>query len=108
MIGVFGVYVYRAEFTFMALVMINLALLAFVYIKDYRNLSGLRRLIGDKWAMTALSVCVVFVTLCLATPMGNLFGIVRNPIFYFLLSFIPPIAFILCFIFIVPGKNGKK
>ena len=104
----FGGYVYRAEFTFMALLMMNLALLVCVYANDLRNVSGLRRFISDRWSIAALCVCVLFTLLCLLTPMGALFGIVRNPVFYFLLSFVPPIAFILCFFFTSVDKNKKE
>lgn len=103
----FGTYIYKAEFTFMALLMLQIVLLVCVYARDLRNYPALYRLVKDKWAIATLSVSVIFTLLCFITPMGALFGIVRNPVFYFFLSFLPPVAFALCF-FILPDGNHKK
>jgi magnesium-transporting ATPase (P-type) len=108
MFSFFGSYIYRAEFTFMSLAMINLALLLCVYVKDIKDVNALHRLVRDKWAISALCVCVVFTAVCLVCrPIGAFFGIVRNPVFYFLLSFIPPVAFMLCFVIISTDKKRK-
>ena len=105
----FGRYAYKAEFTFISLSLMQLLTLLVVYSGDLRRTELHVRLSRSPWVIAQGITLVLFTLLCLVTPMGNMFGIVRNPIGYFLVSFVPAIAFGVChFVMTVPKKHASK
>ena len=105
-IGVFGSYLYRAEFTFISLVLMQMLTFFFIYSGDFKNKKIYLRLVNNKWIRITLAVTVLFTLICFITPVGQLFGVIRSPIFYFLLSFVPAVAYGFCFIF-AELRNSK-
>ncbi len=108
--GVLGNYVYKAEFTFMALALMQFAALFCIYSRSPRNLKSHISLVKNAIFTVLAALTVLFTLLCLITPMGVFFGIVRNPLFYFLLSFVPAIAFVLFWIVLeeIAAKKQAK
>ena len=106
--SIFGNYAYKAEFTFMALLLMQLLTLLCIYSSDIRNVETHKRLLCSYPFVISLALSVVFVTLCLAIrPLGNFFGVVANPLPYFLLSFVPAIAFGLCYFVMTLLEKGE-
>lgn len=106
MLVVFGSYLYSSEFTFISLTLMQVLTLVCLYCKDFRNKNALLRLINNIWAQIGVGVTVVFTALCLLTPVGKLFGVVKIPVFYFLISIVPAFAYAICFA--VMTNNEKK
>ncbi len=108
--GVLGNYVYKAEFTFMALALMQFAALFCIYSRSPRNIKSHLYLVKSILFIILASAVVLFTALCLITPIGTFFGIVRNPLFYFLLSFVPAIAFVTFWIVFeeIAAKKAKK
>ena len=86
----FGTYIYKAEFTFISLALMQIVALACVYAVDK---TSWRRFCRNRIAMIGGGVFLVFTLLCLLTPMGDLFGIVSIGLFYLLFSLIPAAVF---------------
>ena len=72
----FGSYIYKAEFTFISLALMQIMVMIIIYSKGFADVASVRRITKSKPAMISLSALAVFVLLCLITPMGDLFGIV--------------------------------
>ena len=71
----------------------------------------MRKLFTNKIFIIELATAFVFVLICFLTPLGNLFGLVNNPIIYLIASFLPSIAFLICFYamsFPRKKKNGEE
>ncbi len=96
--GVFGNYVYKAEFTFISLALMQIALLLCMYSGSIRNTARHKKLVQTPAFIVMSALTVIFAALCLLTPVGTFFGIVRAPAFYLLLSVVPAAAFLLCFV----------
>jgi len=108
LIDVFGSYNYRAEFTFMSLILMQLLTLLCIYSVDLRNIETHKRLLSSYPFIISIGLSVVFMALCLIVrPIGNFFGIVKNPLPYFLLSFVPAIAFGLCYFVMTLSEKGQ-
>ena len=99
----FGSYIYKAEFTFISLGLMQIAAFALVYSKD---IASAKRLLENKTALTGLGVFIVFTALCLLTPMGDLFGIVSIGIFYLLFAFVPTALFAVGYIVMGAKKRS--
>ncbi len=107
-LGIFGKYFYRAEFSFVSLVLLQAALLVCVYARDLRNKGAMLRLINNLGAQICIGVTLVFTILCFTTSVGRFFGIIESPISYFLLAFVPSIAFFICFMIMTVILDKKK
>lgn len=110
-IGVFGKYYYRAEYTFIAISLVQVCLFACVYVKDLLDVRSLKKLFGVKLFLIELVCIAAFILVCLVTPVGKLFGIVSIGFAYLVLSLFPATAFIVSYIvmgFALKKKNGKK
>ena len=111
LLNIFGNYIYKAEYTFTALALLQLSLFICVYVKDILSKSQMRRLFTNKIFIIELASALLFMLVCFLTPVGNLFGLVSNPIIYLLASFLPAIAFIICYYamsFPKKKKNGEE
>lgn len=108
LIDVFGNFNFKAEYTFCSLALLQLALFLCVYMRDILSKSQYKKLLSSKVFLIELGAIVLFVIICFLTPLGNLFGLVSNPIIYFLASFLPAIAFMICFYAISFPKEAKK
>ena len=109
LLSIFGNYIYKAEYTFTALLLLQLSLFLCVYLKDILSKSGHKRLFTNKVFIIELVSMLAFLLLCFFTPVGNLFGLVSNPVIYFLASFVPSIAFLICFYAMsFPKKKSEK
>ena len=97
LLDIFGNYIYKAEYTFTALLLLQLSLFVCIYVRDILSKSQMKRLFTNKIFLIELASGVLLVLLCFLTPVGNLFGLVSNPIIYLLASFLPAIAFIICY-----------
>jgi hypothetical protein len=97
LLDIFGNYIYKAEYTFTALLLLQLSLFICVYVKDILSKAQMRKLFTNKVFIIELAVAFVLVLICFLTPLGNLFGLVNNPIVYLIASFLPSIAFLICF-----------
>ena len=107
MLGVFGKFYYKAEFSFVSLLLLQLLLLVCVYAKDLRNKGALLRLVNDLSAQICAGTALIFTLLCFVTPIGRFFGIIETQFSYFLLAFVPTIAFFICFV-ALNAANEKK
>ena len=97
LLDIFGNYIYKAEYTFTALLLLQLSLFVCIYVRDILSKSQMKRLFTNKIFLIELASGLLLVLLCFLTPIGNLFGLVSNPIIYLLASFLPAIAFIICY-----------
>ncbi len=108
MFNVFGNYIYKAEFTYMSLALMHLLVLLCIYSGHLGNFKTHKKLFVTPLGIIEIIVIVVYTLLCfLIRPVGNFFGIIKNPLGYFLLSFVPAIAFALCF-FLSSAAQKKK
>ncbi len=109
LVPIFDAYIYKAEFTYTALLLLQIIALFCIYSGDLRNMAAHKRLITTPIALVQGAVIVVFTLLCfLVMPVGNLFGIVKNPIGYMLVSFVPALAFGICHLLMSVGGKEKK
>lgn len=108
MLVIFGSYLYSAEFTFISLMLMQMLTLVCLYAKDIKNKNAMLRLINNRWAQVGAVTSVIFIALCLLTPIGKLFGVVKIPIFYFLISLIPAFAFAICFVVMTFSKQKQQ
>ena len=113
--NIFGNYIYRAEYTFTSLLLLQFALFVCVYVKDILSKSQMKKLFTNKIFIIELSATFILVLICFFTPVGNLFGLVSNPVIYLLASFLPAIAFIICYYAMsfpkkkkITDEKGKK
>ena len=104
LVGWFGSYVCKSEFTFISLGLMQITALLLIYSRNLGDIAGLKRMIKSKIAMIGAGLFVVFTTLCLLTPMGDLFGIESIGLFYLLFSIVPVAAQISCFIILNKRK----
>jgi hypothetical protein len=115
LLNIFGNYIYRAEYTFTSLLLLQFALFVCVYVKDILSKSQMKKLFTNKIFIIELSATFILVLVCFFTPVGNLFGLVSNPVIYLLASFLPAIAFIICYYAMsfpkkkkITDEKGKK
>ena len=98
LIDAFGKYFYTAEYTFISLVLLQLCLFVCMYVGDIMDGAALKKLFAKKLFVIELCTIGVFLLLSLITPFGILFGLVRSPILYTLLTLVPAIAFLICYL----------
>lgn len=110
LINIFDNYLYKSEFTFMSLALLQFCLLVCVYAGGILNGVILKRIFTNKIFIVELSCTALLLLLCFLTPVGRLFGLLKNPTIYFILSFVPSIAFIVSYFVITfpKAKMGKK
>lgn len=100
--NLFGGYQYKEEFTYLSLMFIQLVTLAAVYTFDVRNKAILKYLFTRK---IFLAEIIIFATLTilsfLITSVGNFLGLESGFVtitpFYFMLTIVPALAFIVCY-----------
>ena len=108
LIDIFGNYIYKAEYTFTALILLQLALFMCIYVKDILSRKQIRKLFTNKIFIIELASALAIILICFLTPVGNFFGLVSNPMIYLLASFVPAIAFLICFYAVSFPKEKKK
>ena len=117
LIDAFGKYFYTAEYTFISLVLLQISLFICVYVGDIMDRAALKKLFSQKLFIIELGSVAVFLLLSLLTPFGILFGLVHSPILYTLLTLVPAMAFLVCYLALTfpkkknsgqKEKSGKK
>ena len=110
--NLFGGYQYKEEFTYLSLMLIQIATLASLYTFDLRNKKALKNLFTRKIFIAEIIAFVLFTALSfLITPMGNFLGLesgfVTMTPFYFLLTVVPAVAFAVCYtVMIATGERA--
>lgn len=110
--NLFGGYQYKEEFTYLSLMLIQIATLASLYTFDLRNKKALKNLLTRKIFISEIIAFVLFTALSfLITPMGNFLGLesgfVTMTPFYFLLTVVPAAAFAVCYtVMIAMGERA--
>ncbi len=108
LVDVFGNYLYQAEFTYMSLVLMQILAVFCIYSGDLADMGAHKRLVSSYMAIAQGCVVLLFTALCLIIrPLGNFFGIVKNPLAYFLLSFVPALAFGVCYVLMSITKKQE-
>jgi magnesium-transporting ATPase (P-type) len=108
LLEIFGKYFYRAEFTYISLVLLQALVFICIYAKDLQNRSALLKLINNRLAQICAGVTVLFTALCFFTPIGRFFGIIESQLFYFFLAFLPAAAFFVCYLVLGSREKTKK
>lgn len=111
--NLFGGYIYKDVYTYMALMFLQLLLVACVYMVDIRNKAGIKYLFTRKIFVAELLTFVLFTVLCfIVTPIGDLFGVELSFVtvtpFYFLLTLVPAAAFFVCYLVMAFVADTKK
>ena len=108
LIPIFDNYVYKPEFTFTVTALLQICLFACIYAEDVLDKTVIKKMCKNKIFIAEISALVLFLILCYLTPLGVLFGLSKNPVIYFLLSFVPPIALLVSYVVITfpKAKNG--
>lgn len=116
--NLFGGYLYKDAYTYIALALLQFVMLAAIYTADIRNKASLKQLFTKKIFLAEIIFFVLLTALSfLITPIGNLFGLesgfVTGSTFYFLLTVVPAIAFAVLYLLILmmpknDVKNAKK
>ena len=110
--NLFGGYQYKEEFTYLSLMLIQIATLASLYTFDLQNKKALKNLFTRKIFIAEIIAFVLFTALSfLITPMGNFLGLesgfVTMTPFYFLLTVVPAAAFAVCYtVMIATGERA--
>jgi peptidoglycan/LPS O-acetylase OafA/YrhL len=78
-----------------------------IFAKDLSNKTALLRLLGNRTVWVGAGVTVLFTLLCFLTPIGRFFGIIESQISYFLLAFVPAIAFLACYAVLSAREKGR-
>lgn len=110
--NLFGGYQYKEEFTYLSLMLIQIATLASLYTFDLRNKKALKNLLTRRIFIAEIIAFVLFTALSfLITPMGNFLGLesgfVTMTPFYFLLTVVPAAAFAVCYtVMIATGERA--
>ena len=105
-LGYFGGYVHKAEFAFVSLMLMHIAVFWLVYKRDGNDKTTAARLFRNIFTKICLAVCAMFLLVCFLTPVGKLFGVVRLPLFYLMLAIVPALAFVICYT--VMGNKAKN
>lgn len=100
--NLFGGYRYKEEYTYLSLMLVQLVLVATVYAFDLRNKLALKHLFTRKIFVAEIITFVALTSLAfIVTPIGNALklesGFVTITPFYFLLTIVPAVAFIVCY-----------
>ncbi len=110
--NLFGGYQYKEEFTYLSLMLIQIATLASLHTFDLRNKKALKNLFTRRIFIAEIIAFVLFTALSfLITPMGNFLGLesgfVTMTPFYFLLTVVPAVAFAVCYtVMIATGERA--
>lgn len=108
LVSFFDNYIYKAEFTFVALALLNLCIWWSVYSADVLDTKLLKKLFANRLFVIELSIVTLFIIICFLTPIGKLFGLVNNPPIYLILSFIPAIAFVVAYVILTFNRSNAK
>ncbi len=107
LVRIFGNYIYRTEYIFLSLAILEILVLMAVYSKRINNAFALKRLVKNPYFIAMVSVFAVLYALSLLTPLGRLFGIIGILPWYLLFSILPSGVFLLCF-YLLGSKAGKR
>lgn len=107
LINAFGKYFYTAEFTLISLTLLQICLFVCVYVKDIMDTEAIKKLFGIRLFLIELGSVAAFFLLSFITPFGRLFGLVKIPILYLLLAFLPAAAFAVCYAAMSFPKKAK-
>ena len=105
LIDALGEYFYTAEYTLVTLVLLQLCLFVCIYVGDIMDKAALKKLFKIRLFVIELCTTGAFLLLSLVTPFGRLFGLLRSPIIYLLLSIVPAVAFCACYLFMTFPKR---
>lgn len=98
-------YMYKSEYQFAALLWLQFSAVYYLIFEDLKNIG---RLVKSRALLTVLLITVIAIAIIfIIEPIGDFFGIQRNPIIYFALGFVPCIAFWIS-IFISKIVRSKK
>ena len=109
--NLFGGYLYKDAYTYIALMLLQFVVLAAVYTVDIRNQMALKQLFTRKIFIAEIIFFVIVTALSfIVMPIGNFFGLesgfVTRNTFYFLLTIVPAIAFTVCYaVMLMTSKN---
>ena len=99
---IFGGYQYKEEFTFLALMLMQLSILAAIYTFDLRSKATLKHLFTRKIFLAEIITFVLITAISFLTPLGDRIGldgrIVVSTPFYFMLTIAPALAFLVCYV----------
>lgn len=111
--NVFGGYNHKDAYAYIALMLLQLVLFFNVYLGDLRNKEGIKHLFKRKILLLEIAIFLI-VTTCsfIFVPIGDVFGIdgdfvVRSP-FYFLLTIVPAVAFVVVQLVTASMENPKQ
>ena len=111
--NLFGGYQYKEEFTYMSLMFIQLAIVAAVYTFDLRNKAVVKHLFTRQIFLAEIILFVVLTALSfLITAVGNFLGLESGFVtltpFYFLLTIVSAVAFVVCYIVMVATDKERE
>ena len=106
LLGVFGQYVYRVEYSFCAILLMQFCLFVLIYIPDILDAKEWKKLFSKSLFIVELVASGVFLLLCFLTPIGRFFGLVKNPPMYLIVSIVPAIVLTTCY-FIMSFKKSR-
>lgn len=107
--GIFGNYVYKAEYSFCSILLAQLCLFVCVYSNGVFRTDEIKKLFRNKIFIAELVSAAVFVLLAFLTPFGRLFGLVSNPPMYVITSVIPAAALLVCYLILkFSGANKQR
>lgn len=110
--NLFGGYLYKEEYTYLSLMLIQLVLVVAVYAFDFRNKNAVKHLFSRKIFVAELIVFFVLTALSfIVTPIGDFFGLESGFVtltpFYFLITIVPAIAFVVCYTIMLASEKDK-
>ena len=111
--NLFGGYLYKEEYTYLSLMLIQLALVAAVYAFDLRNKNAVKHLFTRKIFLAEIISFVVLTAVSfIVTPIGDFLGLESGFItltpFYFLLTIVPAIAFVVCYMIMLANEKDNS
>lgn len=108
--GLFGGYQYKEEFTYLSLMLIQISVVGAIYTSDMIfGKAMLKHLFTRKIFLFEI---IAFVVLTAVSLWGDFLGlnggiVTRTP-FYFMLTVVPALAFIVCYISMIAVKQGSN
>lgn len=112
--NLFDGHQYKEEFTFLALMLLQLVIVAMIYTVDITSRTALKMLFSRKLFLAEILAFVLLISLSfLITPIGDLIGLSGNFVtrstFYFLLTVVPAIAVIVLYaVMLLTGNDDAS
>ncbi len=99
----------QAEFAFIAVALMQIVAVFCVYVKDFGDKEAHKKIATSPWFLGAVGGMILFTLVCfIFKPLGEVFGIDNNYLLYFLLSLVPAVVFLLCYLLVTEGNSVKK